>query len=388
VGESLTLTHSESAPASLAPVAGRIIGVARGITLTNGAGVDAIELETAATSLPPPPAPTEPAPRIRLSEFTYWIDRLLRAGVGANRCGSPDLIGQLVQCLSRPIDTVMCCALESDPNVPLNLSVARSNPSDLGAGIDLLAKLTGARRVWLVAQPSSELNDWFNKLNPLVRADGLQLAPLGGDYPQSHPTLLLHTLLDRRLRPNRLPVEQGVLLLDAPAAVAIGRCARDDRPMLDVPLAVRDHVARKTHLLTVAIGTSMRDVCRFLEIPGDEVLIRSGDFLRDQQQSADAVIGPGELTLHITAPELPEVPDPCLRCGWCIDACPTNIHPAGIVEAAQRDDPGMAEHYGVDACIECGICSYVCPSRLPLLRAIRTLRGTPPVTSPPRAESL
>jgi electron transport complex protein RnfC len=50
------------------------------------------------------------------------------------------------------------------------------------------------------------------------------------------------------------------------------------------------------------------------------------------------------------------------------------IHPAGLLEAAQDNDPDLAESYGLHACIECGICSYVCPSRLPLLPAIRELR--------------
>ena len=54
------------------------------------------------------------------------------------------------------------------------------------------------------------------------------------------------------------------------------------------------------------------------------------------------------------------------------------IHPAGLLEAAQADDPELADAYGLAACIECGICNYVCPSRLPLLEGIRTLRRRGP----------
>ena len=88
----------------------------------------------------------------------------------------------------------------------------------------------------------------------------------------------------------------------------------------------------------------------------------------------DSVIAGGELTIHVTSPERPVVPEPCIRCAWCFEACPTLIHPAFILDAAQRRDMKMAERAGIGACIECGICAHVCPSRLPLLKAIRELR--------------
>jgi Na+-translocating ferredoxin:NAD+ oxidoreductase RnfC subunit len=242
-GESLSANDADTPPIALAPVAGTIIGNTR-VSLLNGAIVDAIEIEASdAPSVPASPARAE-HPRIRLSEFGHWIDRLLHAGVHAWRVGSPDLISQLYQCLSRPIDTVLCCVLDSDPNVPLNLSVAQTDPAALAVGVDLLSKLTGARRVWVAADPATSAG-WFAAMDPLIRADGLRLVGLRGDYPQPHPTLLLHSLLRRKLRPGRLPVEKGVLLLDATAAVAIGRCASADLPMLDVPIAIRDHVARQ-----------------------------------------------------------------------------------------------------------------------------------------------
>jgi electron transport complex protein RnfC len=97
--------------------------------------------------------------------------------------------------------------------------------------------------------------------------------------------------------------------------------------------------------------------------------------LRDIRLTPDAVLGSGELTLHVTLPEPVRSPQPCVRCGWCLEACPTRVQPAGVLEAAQRGDYQMAERAGLHACIECGLCTYVCPSRLPLLESIRWWRG-------------
>ena len=108
---------------------------------------------------------------------------------------------------------------------------------------------------------------------------------------------------------------------------------------------------------------------------GSDLTLRAGAALRDVRISCDAVVdGGGELSIDAGPPAPIINPDPCIRCGWCVEACPVRIHPAGLLEAAQDNDPDMAESYGLHACIECGICSYVCPSRLPLLPAIRVLR--------------
>jgi electron transport complex protein RnfC len=114
------------------------------------------------------------------------------------------------------------------------------------------------------------------------------------------------------------------------------------------------------------------EVCQELEVPAGDGQLRAGELLRQLEVLPDAMIGTGELTLHISAAERPIASDPCVRCGWCVDACPTGVHPAFVLEAAQRSDRALAESFGLAACIGCGICTYVCPSRLPLLRAIRT----------------
>ena len=306
-------------------------------------------------------------------DLSGWQARLIGAGVAPDRIASPDLLGQLEQSKTVKIDTVICSVLDTDPSVSLNASIAEVYTADLAAGVAVLSKITGATRTWITANPDKP-SGWFNTVKSIAPSPGLRLVPLRGDYPQTDPSLMLFTLLQRRLIPGKLPSCKNVLLVDAATAVAVGQCALSDGPVAQTPVAIRDHFQRHTHLLSVPMGTRLGEVCEFLEIRKTDVVFRAGDFLRDLWISPEAKLGNGELVIHPTARHLDANPDPCIHCGWCLEACPTRIHPAGLLDAAQRHDLRDAFRAGLDACIECGICSYVCPTRLPLLTAIRGLK--------------
>jgi electron transport complex protein RnfC len=182
--------------------------------------------------------------------------------------------------------------------------------------------------------------------------------------------------------------------MDAAAATAVGRVARNDLPLLSVPLALSDHVTGKSYLLRVPVGTPVAHLLKAAELGGQAVELRTGDVLQQLIAPAGAVISPADLYLHVLPAAELAPPDPCIRCGWCVEACPTKVQPAAAFEAAQlrslmaatpAEGPkavrkaeamkhkvdAMAEKAGVAACIECGLCQYVCPSRLPLLKALR-----------------
>jgi electron transport complex protein RnfC len=307
-------------------------------------------------------------------EQVKWIDRLQAAKVQAIRRNSPDLLQQLFQSMQRPIDTVVCTILDVDPNACLNSTIAARYPREVHAAVMLMLRITGATRAISVIDDRLP-NNWLGQLRRLTRKSGHRLVTLHNDYPQADPTILLFTLLSRRLRPGRLPSEQGVLLFDAAAALSIARAALNQEHRTSTPLVVRDHVSRRSDYLFAPTATRAWDLLRQLNLDPDDRVIRRGDVLRDVRVLPGDTIATGDLAFHAAAQDRPINPDPCIRCGWCVEACPTNVQPAGLLEASQRNDLILAERAGLEACIDCGICSFVCPSKLPLLVGIRKLRA-------------
>lgn len=383
-GENLCDVGFAGSPAALAPTSGRIIGSSQ-VQLLNGSIVPAVDVEAdfedrshagESHDVQHAQAQHEQIEEVQTAgpaNLAQWIDRLGNAGVWAERPASPDLLAQLHRALRQPIDTILCNLLDDEPAMRLNgVLAARSGPLLL-AGISLLARLTEARQVSLVIEAGSP-GKWWLPLRRLARKARFDVVPILNDYPQGNPTLLLHAMLKRRLKPGRSPGDQRVFMLDAAAAIAIGRCASRGQSMLRVPLALRDHTRRRTHFLIAPVGISLREVLKQCDIPADGMTLRRGALLQQNDVSIDAIIAGGELTVHVMPHQVAALPDPCIRCAWCVESCPTRVQPAGLLEAAQRGDLELARQYGLDSCIECGVCSYVCPSHLPLLQAIRILK--------------
>ncbi|HEX4052826.1 MAG TPA: 4Fe-4S dicluster domain-containing protein [Tepidisphaeraceae bacterium] len=372
-GQVLVDRAPESSHLPVAPADG-VLGHVRPIRLTNGRPAVAVELvvDRAGPGNFKEDIKDSDGRQADSSGLVAWIERLRRAGVWADRQSSPDLIGQLNQVVSRPIDTVACTALDSDASLRLNGAIAARFNERVAEGTALLARMTGAGRAVLAVEEDAN-PAWAGPWRAAARAAKLELVEMANDYPQSDPTLMVYSLTRRRLRPGHLPTTRGVLMVDAATARAVGQAALGTA-MLSSLVAIHDYPRRRSHYLDVAVGTPLREVLDPLSIGGEGLIVRGGDLLRDRRLRTDAVIGGGELTIHATGPQRVVIPEPCIRCAWCAEACPTLVHPASVLDAAQRNDARLADRAGIGACIECGLCSHVCPSQLPLLEAIREIR--------------
>ncbi len=309
------------------------------------------------------------------ADLSAWTERLAAAGVDAARHTCPDLIGQLRAARTNPPDSIFCTLLDGDATLRLNAAIAAREPEALLAGLDFLDRLLKPKRSWVLLDETAPGN-WTRRVRDAAKPQRRRVVTMRNDYPESDPSLLIFTLLKRRLRPGRLPTDVNVLLIDAMAAIVLGRFALTSAPHTTASVAIHHPEWTSTRFLDVPVGATLADVLTAIGLRPDDFVCRAGDLLRDRKvQPADARLSTGELTFQLSFPEMDTNPDPCIRCGWCTEGCPTRIHPAGLLEAAQRNNISLARHYGLDSCIECGICSYVCPSHLPILTGIRAIRN-------------
>ena len=309
---------------------------------------------------------------MRETTFAEWIDRLRQNGVWASRWSSPDLIEQLHRCLTRPIDTIICNLLDLDPAVPVQAMLATRWATEVVAGVrDRKPDRGGPKLAGGAGRPSrSVCRQIAGSDSRHRRAAGSAGKPLSAGAPVvAHP---------------RADGEAGPVWDDAGRA---GHCAvrcgggDGDRqfgaeycaPMLDLPVGIFDQTTRKSHFLLAPVGTPVEHLLEQAGVSAEQAILSSGTPLHEHALGGDCVMGGGELTIYASPPGRVN-PEPCIRCGWCVEACPVRIQPAALLEAAQQGNKATAEEFGLAACVECGICSFVCPSDCRCCRESESLR--------------
>ena len=325
---------------------------------------------------PLPPLPNDPTPADLPagSDLSPWLTAMSAAGLQADRASSPDLLGQLRASADQLVDSVIITALDSDPALRFQAAVAATWPRQLIAGARLLARLARATQVYLAIEQNAPL-EWTQTLRRTAFDQSVRIVELPNDYPQADPTLIVFTLTGRRLRPHHPPPQARCLVADAPAAATIGRWVADQGIPSWIPCALLDHRTGKSAFLKIPPAIPINRLVESAQFSHDGAFDGAlpilGDLLRDRRAAWTDRIGAGELVIHLIQRDQGPPSTPCIRCGWCVELCPTGVHPARLLDAIQRRDHRLARRAGEHSCIECGICSYACPANLPLLDAFR-----------------
>jgi electron transport complex protein RnfC len=313
---------------------------------------------------------------ITADQIKNWLDRLIDSGINADRWSSPDLISQLRQLGGKEkpaVTTIVCSALDLDPALPVQSAFVQHNAATVVAGAVAVTKIAKAGST-LLAVPETVHGHGARAIRQAAKAAGIRCIFVENDYPLAHPSILLQRLLKLRVPPETLPTRVGVVMLDAVAAGLVANQLVQDRPASQVPVGIYDQAKRRAHLMSVPVATTIGQLCTSAGIATDNCDVRAGHILRNLPVPMDHVVGKHELTFLVAPQHLSALASACLRCGWCIQACPARVHPAALLDAAQQNDRTLAAEAGLKSCIDCGICSHVCPSGLPLLEAIRGLR--------------
>ena len=204
---------------------------------------------------------------------------------------------------------------------------------------------------------------------------GVEVKPLPSRYPQGAEKVLIESATGREVPRGGLPADAGVIVLNVTTVSTIGKYLATGMPLVTRRMTVDGDAVKEPKNVEVIVGTPLQEV---LDFCGVKEGVKVGKMIMGGPMMGVAVADPatpvlkqnnGLLVFSEAKATLP-APQPCIRCGRCIDACPMGLEPVRIAGAFTKKDAAALDKLCIDLCMLCGSCSYVCPAKRPVTQTM------------------
>ncbi len=279
---------------------------------------------------------------------------------------------------SSPVDILLLNGAECEPYITSDHRQMLEYPSDIVEGAKIILKILGIKECHIGIE--SNKADAIKIMTAVAeKASGsdctIKVQTLKVKYPQGSEKQLIEAITGRKVPAMALPSAVGVVVQNVSTARAIYDAVVFGKPLCEKIITIAGNGISKQANLQVKVGTKVKDIVDYLGgiKPGLSKIILGGPMMGFAVSSLDIpVTKTTSAILFLSEDEIDTQPhSACIRCGWCLDACPMGLEPKEIgihVEANRAEDTAQ---FGVFECFECGSCAYVCPAKRPLVQFVR-----------------
>ncbi len=297
--------------------------------------------------------------------------------VGIGGAGFPTHV-KLKPPADNPVDTLLLNGAECEPYITADHRVMLEKSAEIVEGAMILMKILGITTCAIGIEDNKP--DAIAALQAAVAA-----APEGGldirvltlqvKYPQGSEKQLIQAITGRKVPAMALPSAVGVVVHNVSTTKAVYDAVVLGKPLIDKVITVSGRGIKRPANLLVKIGTRVSDIVEYCGGTTADLVrvVLGGPMMGFAVSTLDLpVTKTTSSILFLSEDEIDTRPHSnCIRCGWCLEACPMGLEPKEIgiyVEANRAED---TEQFGIFECFECGSCAYVCPAKRPLVQFVR-----------------
>lgn len=273
----------------------------------------------------------------------------------------------------KPIDTLIINGCECEPFLTADHRLMVEQPSEIVEGTRLIALALGVKNIIIAVEDNKP--DAIAALANAASSPGFTLRSLRTKYPQGAEKQLIKACLRREVPSGGLPMDVGCVVQNVGTAVAVRDAVLFNRPLYERVVTVTGSAIKEPQNLRCRIGTAVKDLIEFCGGYSRPVgkVIMGGPMMGIALSSDTAPVLKGTsgiICLDAAESREPDEGD-CIRCGFCLKACPMGLSPTRLNYHIRnrRFERARAEH--VQDCIECGCCSFVCPARIRLVHSFK-----------------
>ena len=247
---------------------------------------------------------------------------------------------------------------------------------DLLSGIRIVMRALGVERA-MIGIEDNKMDAVDAIAGRLVPDSPISVHAVQTKYPQGAEKMLIDSLLGRRVPSGSFPSAVGVSVFNVSTLAQIGALLPRGQGVIERVVTVTGPAVRHPGNYLVPVGTPVRFLLEFAGATAEaHELILGGPMMGMSVASLDVPVTKavsGMVLLDAAAADQREARvQPCIRCAYCVEACPMHLNPSTLgLLAAKGEYETMAEQFHLNDCFECGCCSYVCPSNIPLVQYFR-----------------
>lgn len=279
----------------------------------------------------------------------------------------------------KQIDTLIVNVAECEPYVTSDHREALENGKNVLEGIYKVKEILEVQRVLIAVEDNKP--DVIQRLSEIANdpqrdpLDQVRVLLLKSRYPQGAEKVLVQACTGRKVPEGKLPADVGCLVMNIGSISFLASYMRTGMPLTLKRVTLDGSAIAHPQNVIVPVGTPIKDVVAFC-----------GGYKAEPKK---LIMGGPMMGVAITSDELPILkqnnailafdereaalrqPTACIRCGRCVAACPMQLMPTKLEQAAERKDTEALQSLHVMTCMECGCCSFSCPAGRRLVQAIR-----------------
>lgn len=275
------------------------------------------------------------------------------------------------------IDHILVNGAECEPYLTSDYRRMLDDSEKLIEGLRVMLKLFDNAKGYICIEDNKP--DCIAKLKEMVKdIPRIEVAELMTKYPQGGERFLIKAVTDREINSAMLPADAGCVVDNVDTVIAVYEAVILGKPVMDRIVTVTGQGIKNPQNFDVLSGTDMAELIEAAGGLTDNVskVISGGPMMGFAMFDLNVpVTKTSSSILALTKDEVAEnEPSPCIRCGRCVQACPGNLVPQKMAQAAMHNDYDTFVKLNGMECYECGSCTYVCPAKRPLTQTFKQAR--------------
>ena len=286
-----------------------------------------------------------------------FLNLLMENGiVGLGGAGFPTY----VKYEPKNINRLIINAVECEPYITADHILAKQKCEEILEAIDAILEINKIKEAIIaIKKENVELKQIFDNYIGTYLKIKIKLVP--NVYPMGWERKLIKEVTHKEY--NEYPIEEGIVVNNISTIYAIYEALKYNKPLIERIITFSGENLQDKRNVLVKIGTPVSEVLEQLKIKENSVIVSGGPMMGKKVE--DLVVS-ANMNCILALENKNDIPTICLKCGKCVEVCPSKLSPVLIMRTKVKKDKDInkLKKLHPEKCIECGLCSYICPANL------------------------